>query len=353
MTSDLIPIEPSALTLAGQVANQIAGAGVFSDYRARLATNTQHRQDNDLALFADYLGALTLPAGDFASDPAAWQGMTWGLVAGFVRWLLAAGYAVTTVNLALTTVKNYARLAAQAGTLDPQELTLIKAVKGYKRSEAKHIDELRESARRSTRRNGTRANKKTLPVSLTPAQAEQLKTQPDTPQGRRDRFIMCLFLDHGLRVGELARLTIDCFDLKAGEMKFYRPKVDKVQTHRLTADTLAAARAYLAQDAPALGPVLRGSRKGKGSKHDQPGGGVLTNQGLTARAITQRVTDLGAALGIASLSAHDLRHSWATQAARAGTPLERLQDAGGWSSLAMPARYIEAAKIANAGVKLG
>jgi len=136
-------------------------------------------------------------------------------------------------------------------------------------------------------------------------------------------------------------------------MKFYRPKVDKVQTHRLTADTLAAARAYLAQDAPALGPVLRGSRKGKGSKHDQPGGGVLTNQGLTARAITQRVTDLGAALGIASLSAHDLRHSWATQAARAGTPLERLQDAGGWSSLAMPARYIEAAKIANAGVKLG
>ena len=35
------------------------------------------------------------------------------------------------------------------------------------------------------------------------------------------------------------------FDLAAGELRFYRPKVDKIQTHKLTADTLAAARAYL------------------------------------------------------------------------------------------------------------
>jgi ATP-dependent DNA helicase RecQ len=38
--------------------------------------------------------------------------------------------------------------------------------------------------------------------------------------------------------------------------------------------------------------------------------------------------------------------------ARSGTPLGRLQDAGGWNSPAMPLRYVEAAKIANQGVKL-
>lgn len=344
---------PSPLTQAGQLANQIAGAGVFTDYRSRKAPNTIRRQDNDLALLGDFLRSGKLDPGDFANDPEAWQGMTWGIVAGFSRWLLESGYAVSSVNVSLSTVRVYAGLAAKAGVLSSQELTLIKAVQGYKRNEANHLDELRTETRRSVRRGSrVKTHKKTKWVSLTSKQAQGLKNLPDTPQGRRDRLIMCLLLDHGLRVGEVAGLTVDCFNLKAGELRFYRPKVDRIQIHRMTPETLQAARTYLANDAPALGPIWRGSRKGKGSEHGQPGGGVLTNQGMTTRAITQRVKNLGAGLGIASLSAHDCRHYWATQAARSGTPIERLKDAGGWSSLAMPERYIEAARIANEGVKL-
>ena len=68
MTLDLLPAEesespahlipgddPSALTLAGQVANQYAARDVFSDYRARKAANTLRQQDGGLALFADFL----------------------------------------------------------------------------------------------------------------------------------------------------------------------------------------------------------------------------------------------------------------------------------------------------------
>jgi hypothetical protein len=33
-------------------------------------------------------------------------------------------------------------------------------------------------------------------------------------------------------------------------------------------------------------------------------------------------------------------------------PVDRLQDAGGWNSPAMPLRYVETAKIANQGVIL-
>jgi integrase len=73
---------------------------------------------------------------------------------------------------------------------------------------------------------------------------------------------------------------------------------------------------------------------------------------MSERAITGRVAELGARIGVQGLSAHDLRHYWATRAARNGTPLDRLQDAGGWNSPAMPMRYIEAAKIANEGVRL-
>ena len=41
----------------------------------------------------------------------------------------------------------------------------------------------------------------------------------------------------------------------------------------------------------------------------------------------------GGSDGIEGLNAHDLRHTWATCAARNGTPIDRLQDAGGWNSL--------------------
>ena len=90
--------------------------------------------------------------------------------------------------------------------------------------------------------------KKAQTVSLTPEQAARLKAQPDTPQGRAT-LLPCLLLDHGLRVGEVAGLAVRDFDLAVGELRFYRPKVDKIQSHRLTADTLVAARAYWSQRA--------------------------------------------------------------------------------------------------------
>ena len=74
---------------------------------------------------------------------------------------------------------------------------------------------------------------------------------------------------------------------------------------------------------------------------------------MSERALTKRVNYLGKRIGVEGLSAHDLRHSWATRAARNKTSAFALQDAGGWNSLAMPARYVEAAKIANEGVNLG
>jgi integrase len=346
MTLDLLPADdPPALALAGRVANQYAARDVFSDYRTRKAANTLRQQDGGLALFADYLAAAGIPnpptARDLACAPTAWAGVTWGLVSKFRDWLLTRGYAIGSVNLHLTTLRTYAGLAMQVGVIPAGECAAIRAVRGYGRTDGKHVD----SARAPTRKGA----KKAQPVSLTTEQAARLKAQPDTPQGRRDALLLCLLMDHGLRVGEVAGLEVRDFDLATGELRFYRPKVDKLQTHKLTADTLAAARAYLiAGDAAAVpvvaqGPVLRASRKG----------GAIQDAGMTARALTARVHDLGAAVGLVGLSAHDLRHYWATRAARSGTPLDRLQDAGGWASPAMPLRYVESAKIANQGVLLG
>src|SRR5689334_9637181 len=131
MTIDLIPLpEDSPLALAGQAANRAAARDTFSDYRSRKAKNTTRRQDADLQLFADYLESAGVPVGDFATDPAAWQGITWGLVEGFIRWQLLNGYAVDSVNVRLSTVKQYAQLALKAGALPVSEYAMIRTVKG-------------------------------------------------------------------------------------------------------------------------------------------------------------------------------------------------------------------------------
>ncbi len=123
-------------------------------------------------------------------------------------------------------------------------------------------------------------------------------------------------------------------------MRFHRPKVDKVQTHKLSADTVRALHAWFdSGDAPGTGSLLRGSRKG----------GELTEAGMSERAITDRVRALGEQAGLEGLSAHDCRHYWATYWARKVDVL-RLQEAGGWSSLAMPRRYVEESEIANDGM---
>jgi hypothetical protein len=183
---------------------------------------------------------LKIEAERLASDPGAWRDISWGLVAAFVQWQLQQGYAVASINRALSSVKVHCKLATQASVLSPDTLALIRIVSGYSTRQGKRVD-----AGRSTTRIGS---KKAQPTWLTLDQARALKDQScDTPQGQRDALLMCLLLDHGLRVGEVAALQVDALDL--------------------TADTLQAAMLYLAHKSLIGGQLLRGSRKDGG--HEQ------------------------------------------------------------------------------------
>lgn len=343
MTLDLIPLpSDSPMVIAGQAANKAAARALFVDYRTHKAANTTRRQDADLALFAEYLQAAGLPVGDFAEDPKAWQGVTWGIVEAFVKWQLLNGYAVESVNVRLSTIKTYARLALKAGALDVSEYAMIRTVLGYGFKEAKRVDETRKAKGLDCRR-GT---KKAHAVIITDEQAAQLMAQDNSPQGKRDAFILCLMIEHGLRVGEVEGLQVGSMDLRNRRMTFYREKVSKVQTHRLTDRTLEAARAYM-KHAPKDGSLWRASAEKREGKAKA---GKLTTQGISERAINKRVELLGRKIGIENLSPHDLRHYWATNASRKGTPVKNLQEAGGWNSPAMPLHYIEAEQVANDGV---
>lgn len=362
----------SEIVFVGVVANQAAANYSFADYRQRRAKRTIRTQTAALLLwvqYLDHLGATTdllHAAADWAtasftseqereaalyaemqgvplllvwgaaycqSVPAAWQGVTWGLVEGYVKWLLNQGYSIATVNNRLSAIKVYTRLAAKAGVISPTEQALIREVRGYGATEGKRMDGMRDQTRIG--------HKKAEALVLTAQQARQLKgTHPTTPQGIRDRLMVSLFLDLGLRASEVAALRVE--DLTdTGYATVYRQKTDTIDRMKLSADIMQALqdyRPFLRQ----AGILLRGSRKN----------GQLTDEIMSVRAIGSRIKMLGRdILGIWELSPHDLRHTWATQAAKKSNPFV-LRDAGGWSNMQTPSRYVERAEVVNEGIEL-
>lgn len=334
MQEVLIVGEYYSLAEAGLLADQRAAREAFARYRERKAPDTIRRHRADLALFQAYLRQIPglSPVGDLYNEPAAWSGMTKGLVEGFVRWQVQQGYAIGSVNMRLSTAKLYCKLAQGAGELDEEHAAMIRTVQGYRGREGKRIDAARPVARVG--------DKKAEATALSTTQAQALIAQPETPQGRRDRVLMCLLLYHGLRCEEVQLLRVSSFDLEKGEFHFVQPKVGGELRHQLHPQTFMAVQTYRERDQP-TGALLLGSRKG----------GRLAGT-MSKSAINQRVRALGEKIGVENLSPHDCRHFWATSASEAGTDLENLKQAGGWASLDMPSRYIKRRQIANEQVKL-
>jgi site-specific recombinase XerD len=283
--------------------NRQSPKSIFEEYRSRRSEHTLRRQEADLLLFREFITLSGVKTLNLCLEPAAWRVITWALVENFVKWQLSKGYAIPSINVRLSTIKTYARLSVQAGTLTPQEYALIREVQGYTSIEQVHIDQ-----RRPIHRIGY---KKAEPIKINAEQANALKNQPDTPQGRRDTLMMNLLLDHGLKVGELAELKMSDFDLSDGKSRF----CCKDQWQKLSPGTLAALQACLsAGELDSSSYLLRRSKKNE----------ELGEAGMSDRAITGRVCALGEKIGIKNLSSHDCRYYWANSIERQGSDILEL-----------------------------
>lgn len=354
------------LAIAGQAANQAAGATLFARYLQEKSVNTVKRHARDLELFAEYLidGGIPLVNGaNFQYEPLAWQGVTWGVVEGFVQWLLQEGYAIASINARLSTVRTYAQMAVKAGVVDRQEGMLIQSVKGFSRQGGLNVDARRPQTRKKTasydykpegRKRRVvverRSTKKKQPTLLTDEMASQLKqVQNASPQAWRDALLMCLLLDHGLRASEVAILQVSDLNLVAGKLRFFRPKVKGTSqewtTHKLTTHTHEVASYYIEQLYPPTlrttgNLILATSRLLKNGE-----GGQLLSESLSRIRLSERVAYLGKKLGMTKLSAHDCRHYCATQMARLGYGVNELMAWFGWTSAQTAMRYVAAADV--------
>jgi integrase len=313
-------------TEIGQALNERAEKSVLFRFLQEKTANTRTRYLNDVTKFCEYLSSIGIARNPehMVVQVDQWECVTFGIVDDFKAWLLDQGYSITTVNARLFTVRLFCKLTGNEER--------INQVKGYGHKTGRNVDSTREVSRVGY--------KKSAPIFLTRDQAVAMKRdQPDTPQGRRDALMLCLMLDHSLRVGEVASLDHTAINLSTGTLTFYRQKTDKTQTDRLTRDTLQAAIRYFEICTPTDKLIMGSNKSGK----------LVGN--MCERSITERVRLLGERIGVTGLSAHDLRHTWAKSAIEHSNILS-VQIAGGWNSPQMPLRYAQSSKISNDGINL-
>lgn len=346
-----------------QLANQFSGLTAFEDHQAGCSENTNKAQHGDLSLFGNFINSIydsadntelaldkddRLSAGQLFRDPAIWQVVTHGLVKLFRKHMLEQGFSISSVNRALSSIRRYASLASEAGQLPFQEMFLIKQVAGYSQAKGKNIDEDRPKSRRG--------NKKEESIPIPHEVIDVLlseDTYPDTSVGKRDRLIIAILLDWGLRASEISALKPDKVDMQAGLISVYRKKTKSTDKLTMTPAIQQALKDYLTQDTPPPHPdgsflIRAGYRTG-----------ILRDVGMTPSAVSKVMTKYGKLMAIqfnmpqlAKLSSHDGRHQWTTDAFNAGINIDRIRQAGGWSSSAMPIRYANNREIANDGALL-
>ena len=176
-----------------------------------------------------------------------------------------------------------------------------------------------------------------LKESLTAAQVKELLSQVDISafQGRRDFAIINLMVRTGLRTIEVVRADVEDVKQEGGEALLFvqgKGRDSKDSFVILTEKALKPILAYLKERAPVDpgDPLFASiSDRNKGRR-------------LTTRTLRGLIKDHLRKINIESrkLSAHSLRHSFATLTLRAGAPLIQVRDALRHASIETTQKYL-------------
>jgi len=162
---------------------------------------------------------------------------------------------------------------------------------------------------------------KRLPV----LSGEDVKRLVTACQTARDKALILLMVDTGLRRAEVCALNWEDIDISSGLVRVVRGKGGKARSVVVGVTTRRALLAYRRQLNPDADQPLFQTKQG----------GRLTGNGL--RSLLLR---LGERAGI-EVSPHALRRTFATMSLRAGMNLLHLQGLLGHSTIEMTRRYVQ------------
>lgn len=152
-------------------------------------------------------------------------------------------------------------------------------------------------------------------------------------KGPRDRAMFMLMLRCGLRVEEVAHLTLGNIDLKRRMLLIQDGKGAKDRVAYISNDALRALVEYLR-----VRPAVKARRVFLVEK------GPLTGQPISVRGIQKRMEHYAKNINM-KISCHHLRHTMATQMLNADADLSTIQDLLGHNSIRTTQRYCRISNI--------
>jgi integrase/recombinase XerD len=165
------------------------------------------------------------------------------------------------------------------------------------------------------------------PIQLEDVRALLATCEPRTFSGDRDKAIILLLLDSGVRFQELTDLTVGDVDMSTGAILVRKGKGGKTRTTFIGAKTRRALLVYF-------------RHRGQLQDHDPlwaiPTGGKLSRAGLR-EVIRRRAREAG----IKAPGMHDFRRAFAINSLRAGMDLLTLQRLLGHSNLQVTSKYLK------------
>ena len=171
--------------------------------------------------------------------------------------------------------------------------------------------------------------------ALSPKEAEALLNQcsSKTCLSVRNRAVLMMLLDTGIRVSEISNLQVSDIDLKTGSFLVRRGKGGKQRVVRIGVKAQKALWRYLT-----------------GYKHGESEYLFLNRSGgrLNDNAIKRMVRQLGKKANIENVHVHRLRHTFAISFLRAGGDVFSLKYLMGHSTLYMTQRYLKSLSAEDA-----
>jgi len=273
------------------------------------------RRSHERELLEEFLGALTLE-GRSAHSVRAYRRDLEGLLAALpgplaevrprdlrehFRQQLVAGRSPSSINRAIAATRSFCRFLFEEGRLERNPAQALRSI---------------------------RLGPPLAPKHLTVDEVRRLLSRPDTATrtGRRDRAILMLLYNTGLRVGELCALNREDVRLPTegwGALQVVGKgrRLQRIPVNRPAANALLA---YLA-DRDDREPALFLNRNG--GRFSVRGIALLVNRYLRATGITDRS------------GPHVLRHTFATHALRARPNLRAVQELLGHAWVTTTQRY--------------
>ncbi|MCP1628297.1 integrase [Citrobacter amalonaticus] len=251
--------------------------------------------------------ASILKRGADATD-YPWEQLNYAAVAKVRAALLDDGYAVSSVNMALSALRGAAQTAFNLNYMDAETLARIRSVK-------------RVSG--DIQRKGRALDRQEIRALI------QAAKQHQQPVRRcRDTAIVLTLCGTGLRAGELVKLERRDYDngiltVRQGKGRKYR------EIH--VADTVEKAiRAWLKVSPDKADSVLF-SRIQRNSK--------VASQPLTTTGLTGILEHLQQTSGIARFTPHDMRRTFITRLLEQGVDINTVRQLAGHSDISTTTRY--------------